>query len=101
MVALISFRKIFLSTSMFFLTVGVVISSEQLFLQDYASPFDGNGHGTYTASVAAGNHGIPVVVVGHHFGNAREMASHSHNAIYKALYKSFGRFAVDVVTAID
>ncbi|MBA0594751.1 hypothetical protein Gorai_011644, partial [Gossypium raimondii] len=45
--------------------------------QDYASPFDGDGHGTHTASVAAGNHGIPVVVAGHHFGNASGMAPRS------------------------
>ncbi|XVE89408.1 hypothetical protein DITRI_Ditri19aG0199300 [Diplodiscus trichospermus] len=69
--------------------------------QDYASPFDGDGHGTHTASVAAGNHGIPVVVAGHHFGNASGMAPHSHVAVYKALYKSFGGFAADVVAAID
>ncbi|XP_041024834.1 subtilisin-like protease SBT2.2 [Juglans microcarpa x Juglans regia] len=69
--------------------------------QDYASPFDGDGHGTHTASVAAGNHGIPVVVAGHHFGNASGMAPHSHIAVYKALYKSFGGFAADVVAAID
>ncbi|OIV98322.1 hypothetical protein TanjilG_16649 [Lupinus angustifolius] len=37
--------------------------------QDYASPFDGDGHGTI--------------------------------AVYKALYKSFGGFAADVVAAID
>uniref|UniRef100_A0A2C9W6P0 Peptidase S8/S53 domain-containing protein n=1 Tax=Manihot esculenta TaxID=3983 RepID=A0A2C9W6P0_MANES len=46
--------------------------------QDYASPFDGDGHGTHTASVAAGNHGIPVIVAGHHFGNASGMAPRSH-----------------------
>ncbi|KAF5472167.1 hypothetical protein F2P56_008906 [Juglans regia] len=45
--------------------------------QDYASPSDGDGHGTHTASVAAGNHEIPVVVAGHHFGNASGMAPHS------------------------
>ncbi|KAE8688669.1 cytochrome P450 [Hibiscus syriacus] len=44
--------------------------------QDYASPFDGDGHGTHTASVAAGNHWIPVMVAGHHFGNASAMAPH-------------------------
>ncbi|CAI0546103.1 unnamed protein product [Linum tenue] len=69
--------------------------------QDYASPFDGDGHGTHTASVAAGNHGIPVVVSGHHFGHASGMAPRAHVAVYKALYKSFGGFAADVVAAID
>ncbi|XP_059291409.1 subtilisin-like protease SBT2.2 isoform X1 [Lycium ferocissimum] len=69
--------------------------------KDYASPFDGDGHGTHTASIAAGNHGIPVIVAGHNFGNASGMAPHSHIAVYKALYKSFGGFAADVVAAID
>ncbi|KAM7505732.1 hypothetical protein LguiB_004636 [Lonicera macranthoides] len=69
--------------------------------QDYASPYDGDGHGTHTASTAAGNHGIPVVVAGLQFGNASGMAPRSHIAVYKALYKSFGGFAADVVAAID
>ncbi|XP_077253286.1 subtilisin-like protease SBT2.2 isoform X1 [Tasmannia lanceolata] len=69
--------------------------------QDYASPFDGDGHGTHTASIAAGNHGVPVIVAGHHFGNASGMAPRAHIAVYKALYKSFGGFAADVVAAID
>ncbi|XP_072958477.1 subtilisin-like protease SBT2.3 [Typha angustifolia] len=69
--------------------------------KDHASPFDGDGHGTHTASIAAGNHGIPVIVAGHHFGNASGMAPHAHIAVYKALYKSFGGFAADVVAAID
>jgi hypothetical protein len=29
---------------------------------------------SHTASIAAGNHGIPVIVAGHHFGNASGMA---------------------------
>ncbi|KAL8512804.1 hypothetical protein ACS0TY_019077 [Phlomoides rotata] len=69
--------------------------------QDYASPYDGDGHGTHTAATAAGNHGIAVVVAGHLFGNASGMAPRSHIAVYKALYKSFGGFAADVVAAID
>ncbi|XP_027347596.1 subtilisin-like protease SBT2.3 [Abrus precatorius] len=78
------------------ITRGIFNSTE-----DYSSPFDGDGHGTHTASVAAGNHGIPVVVAGHNFGNASGMAPRSHIAIYKALYKRFGGFAADVVAAID
>ncbi|XP_010478484.1 PREDICTED: subtilisin-like protease SBT2.1 [Camelina sativa] len=69
--------------------------------QDDASPFDGEGHGTHTASVAAGNHGIPVVVAGHHLGNASGMAPRAHIAVYKALYKRFGGFAADIIAAID
>uniref|UniRef100_A0A3Q7FH34 Inhibitor I9 domain-containing protein n=1 Tax=Solanum lycopersicum TaxID=4081 RepID=A0A3Q7FH34_SOLLC len=69
--------------------------------KDFASPFDGDGHGTHTASIAAGNHGVPVIVAGHYFGNASGMAPHTHIAVYKALYKSFGGFAADVVAAID
>ncbi|KAG8055274.1 hypothetical protein GUJ93_ZPchr0001g29677 [Zizania palustris] len=68
---------------------------------DHASPSDSDGHGTHTASIAAGNHGIPVVVAGHHFGDASGMAPRAHIAVYKALYKSFGGFAADVVAAID
>ncbi|XP_031499725.1 subtilisin-like protease SBT2.3 isoform X3 [Nymphaea colorata] len=69
--------------------------------EDYASPFDGDGHGTHTASIAAGNHNIPVIVADHHFGNASGMAPHAHIAVYKALYKRFGGFAADIVAAID
>ncbi|KAK1280250.1 Subtilisin-like protease [Acorus gramineus] len=69
--------------------------------QDYASPFDGDGHGTHTASIAAGNHGVPAIVAGHHYGNSSGMAPRAHIAVYKALYKRFGGFAADVVAAID
>ncbi|WJX47421.1 hypothetical protein P8452_34114 [Trifolium repens] len=54
-------------------------------------PFDGDGHGTNTASIAAGNHGIPVVIAGYYF--ALLFTRH--------LYKGFGGFAAVVVAAID
>ncbi|KAF3786157.1 Subtilisin-like protease SBT2-2 [Nymphaea thermarum] len=69
--------------------------------QNHASPFDADGHGTHTASIAAGNHGIPVIVASNHFGDASGMAPHAQIAVYKALFKSFGGFAADVVAAID
>ncbi|CAA0832254.1 Subtilase family protein [Striga hermonthica] len=69
--------------------------------QDFASPFDADGHGTHTAAIAAGNHAIQVEVAGNNFGNASGMAPRAHIAVYKALYKSFGGFAADVVAAID
>jgi subtilisin family serine protease len=78
------------------ITRGIFNSSE-----DYASPFDGDGHGTHTASIAAGNHGVSAVVSGHNFGSASGIAPRAHISVYKALYKSFGGFAADVVAAID
>ncbi|XP_010441875.1 PREDICTED: subtilisin-like protease SBT2.3 [Camelina sativa] len=77
-------------------TRGIFNSSE-----DYASPFDGDGHGTHTASIAAGNHGVPVIVSNHSFGNASGVAPRAFISVYKALYKGFGGFAADVVAAID
>ncbi|KAL2907010.1 Subtilisin-like protease SBT2.3 [Bienertia sinuspersici] len=53
--------------------------------KDYASPSDGDGHGTHTASIASGNHGIPVVVAGHHFGNASGMAP-AHSVLQELLH---------------
>ncbi|XP_013600894.1 PREDICTED: subtilisin-like protease SBT2.5 [Brassica oleracea var. oleracea] len=78
------------------ITRGIFNSSE-----DFASPFDGDGHGTHTASIAAGNHGVSAVVSGHNFGSASGIAPRAHISVYKALYKSFGGFAADVVAAID
>eukprot|EP00249_Psilotum_nudum_P002715 c15839_g1_i1 orf=1785-3449(-) len=68
---------------------------------DFASPLDGDGHGSHTASTAAGNHGVPVVVDGFYFGNASGMAPRARIAVYKALYRFFGGFVADVVAAID
>nr|XP_043619298.1 subtilisin-like protease SBT2.6 [Erigeron canadensis] len=68
---------------------------------DFASPLDGDGHGSHTAAIAAGNNGIPVQVQGYEFGKASGMAPRARIAVYKALYRMFGGFVADVVAAID
>ncbi|KAM5553710.1 subtilisin-like protease SBT2.5 [Rosa sericea] len=68
---------------------------------DFASPMDGDGHGSHTAAIAAGNNGIPVRMHGHEFGKASGMAPRARIAVYKALYRLFGGFIADVVAAID
>ncbi|CAN7126226.1 unnamed protein product [Brassica rapa subsp. narinosa] len=68
---------------------------------DYASPMDGDGHGSHTAAIAAGNNGIPLRMHGYEFGNASGMAPRARIAVYKALYRLFGGFVADVVAAID
>ncbi|KAI4344453.1 hypothetical protein L6164_011679 [Bauhinia variegata] len=68
---------------------------------DFASPLDGDGHGSHTAAIAAGNNGIPVRMYGHEFGKASGMAPRARIAVYKALYRLFGGFVSDVVAAID
>ncbi|KAH7688021.1 Peptidase S8 subtilisin-related protein [Dioscorea alata] len=68
---------------------------------EFASPLDGDGHGTHTAAIAAGNNGIPVKLHGHEFGKASGMAPRARIAVYKVLYRLFGGFVSDVVAAIE
>ncbi|KAA8522706.1 hypothetical protein F0562_009132 [Nyssa sinensis] len=68
---------------------------------DFASPLDGDGHGSHTAAIAAGNNGIPVRMHGYEFGKASGMAPHARIAVYKAIYRLFGGFVADVVAAIE
>ncbi|XP_031475965.1 subtilisin-like protease SBT2.5 [Nymphaea colorata] len=68
---------------------------------DFASPLDGDGHGSHTAAIAAGNNGIPVRMHGYEFGHASGMAPRARIAVYKAIYRGFGGFVADVVAAIE
>ncbi|KAJ0961817.1 hypothetical protein J5N97_029645 [Dioscorea zingiberensis] len=68
--------------------------------RDFASPFDGDGHGSHTAATAAGNFQVPVISNNFNYGYASGMAPGAHIAIYKALY-SFGGYMSDVVAAVD
>ncbi|KAJ1272092.1 hypothetical protein BS78_06G176200 [Paspalum vaginatum] len=66
----------------------------------YASPYDPDGHGSHTASIAAGNFHTPVISRGYNFGYASGMAPGARLAIYKAAYP-FGGYMSDVIAAVD
>ncbi|XP_062224864.1 subtilisin-like protease SBT2.5 [Phragmites australis] len=66
----------------------------------YASPYDPDGHGSHTASIAAGNFHTPLVSRGYNFGHASGMAPGARLAIYKAAYP-FGGYMSDVIAAVD
>ncbi|KAM3213347.1 hypothetical protein ACQJBY_065999 [Aegilops geniculata] len=68
---------------------------------EFASPLDGDGHGSHIAAIAAGNNGIPVRMHGYEFGKASGMAPRARIAVYKVLYRLFGGYVSDVVAAID
>ncbi|WP_229758950.1 S8 family serine peptidase [Peterkaempfera bronchialis] len=53
---------------------------------EYLSPRDYGGHGTHTASTAAGDSGVPVVINGNAVGEATGMAPAARLAIYKACW---------------
>lgn len=72
-----------------------------LFCGNYVSPRDAYGHGTSSASIAAGRE-VPDVRVGlSRVGTAKGTAVHARLAIYKALWcDQQGTFA-DVAAAMD
>jgi subtilisin family serine protease len=55
--------------------------------KDFLSPRDWDGHGTHTASTAAGNHGVPAVVNGEPQGNISGMAPAARVAAYKVCWE--------------
>ncbi|KAH7365784.1 hypothetical protein KP509_18G046100 [Ceratopteris richardii] len=69
--------------------------------EDSASPLDGDGHGTHTASTAAGNSGVPVIVDGMDFGLASGIAPRAHISIYKSMFRNVGGYFSDTVAAMD
>ncbi|MEU8086166.1 S8 family serine peptidase [Micromonospora sp. NPDC049101] len=75
------------------------------FPDDYSSPRDRNGHGTHTASTAAGIHGVRATSGTQDLGMISGMAPAARLAIYKALYDNGAGGAtgtdIDIVHAID
>ena len=53
---------------------------------EYMSARDGDGHGTHTASTAAGKHGVHAVVEGRDFGKISGMAPAARIAAYKVCF---------------
>jgi len=75
-------------------------------LEDYISPRDGDGHGSHTASTAAGNHGTNVTIDGNAIGTGSGMAPGAKVAAYKVCWEgrpgiSPGCFNSDSVAAIN
>jgi subtilisin family serine protease len=73
---------------------------------EFLSPRDYNGHGTHTASTAAGNHGLVPLGPSVPLGRISGMAPRARIAAYKALWStqngsSAGGYASDIVAAID
>ncbi|WP_180536838.1 S8 family serine peptidase [Micrococcus luteus] len=68
------------------------------------SPLDAGGHGTHTASTAAGNSGVSAVIDGVERGTISGMAPGAHVAAYKACWEgvpSGGCATSDTVAAIN
>ena len=75
-------------------------SSGLLLPTEFRSARDDNGHGTHTASTAAGNHGVPATLLGIPRGEVSGIAPRAHVAMYKAC-GDLGCFGSDLVLAID
>ncbi|SDI54645.1 S8 family serine peptidase [Nonomuraea jiangxiensis] len=73
---------------------------------EFLSPRDYNGHGTHTASTAAGNHDVPVTGPAAGFGSISGIAPRARVAAYKALWSTqdastANGYYSDLVAAID
>ncbi|MEW1846911.1 S8 family serine peptidase [Nonomuraea angiospora] len=73
---------------------------------EFTSPVDYNGHGTHTASTAAGNHAVPATGPAAAFGAISGMAPRARVAVYKALWSAqdsstANGYYSDLVAAID
>ncbi|GAB4062390.1 hypothetical protein GCM10028777_01950 [Angustibacter speluncae] len=72
---------------------------------EWLSPRDADGHGTHTASTAAGNDGVKAVVDGRDFGRISGMAPEARIAAYKVCWDGQdgggGCFGSDSVAAIE
>jgi ABC-type amino acid transport substrate-binding protein len=74
------------------------------FPYEILSARDFDGHGSHTASTAAGNYGVPVTVDGINFGTVSGMAPRARIAVYKVCWGNGvegGCFTSDSVSAIE
>ena len=78
-------------------TYRAVIGAEP---DEFDSARDDDGHGTHTASTAAGNDKVRATLLGQDRGNVGGIAPNAHIIAYKAL-GNLGGFTSDLVSAID
>ena len=67
---------------------------------EFNSARDDNGHGTHTASTAAGNAGVDATIFGRHIGTISGIAPRAQIIAYKGL-GNLGGFTSDLAAAID